>query len=480
MATSKQYENALGQGYVLRGGKREYVIENILGRGGFGITYKVKTKLFIDNITVDVHFAVKEYFPDICWRDDRDNATLVVPRTKSDEVLHGIRDFINEGLRLQKVCKLNHNIVNVNEVFEANGTAYYVLEYLEGGDLITLVKDNGRPLTDRQMLEVMRPIGDAVQCLHDNSILHLDIKPSNIVMRRNHDMGTDEPVLIDFGIAVHFDSSGTPTSKTPSLGISPGYSPIEQYTGLREFDPRLDVYAFAATCLYLLTGKDPVETIKMSASYVQDTLPPQVSDNVKNALVRAMSMSRDQRTASIGELMQEMTLPAVERAVPVMPKVSKPTNIAPPPLIPSQEPEQRFQVPSGDMPVNANSDSTFYQPKPKKSKVKKILSIIAAIFAFLLFWVIVANTCSNMEKASKSSSTDDSESAEMVSSTDIVSTDEVSQEAQPEAQPEAPIKKVASSQSKPQTTKKQTQTAPAMQQPTADAADKADAAERCD
>jgi len=301
-----RYENTLPVGYRLRGGKREYVIEDILGRGGFGITYKVKARVYVDNISVDAHFAVKEYFPDICWRDENDNATLVVPKTKSEEVHDGIRDFLNEGRRLQGVCHLNHNIVNVNEVFEANGTAYYVLEYLEGGDLRKRLKDNGKPFTEEQMLALMTPIAHAVQCLHDNSILHLDIKPSNIVMRKNEGEEV-EPVLIDFGIAVHFNKSGTPTSKMPSLGVSPGYSPIEQYSELRNFDPRLDIYAFAATCLYLLTGKDPIEALSMPAGFVHDAIPAEVSDKVRSAIVNAMSKEKDCRTASINEMFEAMT-----------------------------------------------------------------------------------------------------------------------------------------------------------------------------
>lgn len=306
MATSKQYENSLPLGYRLQGGKHVYVIEEILGRGGFGITYKVKTQLFVDNISVDVHFAIKEYFPDICWRDENNNTTMIVPKTKNEEIQNGIRDFINEGRRLQDVCHLNHNIVNVNEVFEANGTAYYVLEYLEGGDLCKLLKDNGKPFTEQQMLAVMTPIGQAVQCLHDNNILHLDIKPSNIVMRRNHDCGDDEPVLIDFGIAVHFNNSGTPTSKTPSLGVSPGYSPIEQYSGIRQFDPRLDVYAFGATCLYLISGKDPIEALNIPSGFVKSTIPDGVSYNVANAIVRAMSKENEYRTSSINEFFENL------------------------------------------------------------------------------------------------------------------------------------------------------------------------------
>lgn len=302
MAYNK-YKYALPKGYVLNGGKRNYVIEDTLGKGGFGITYKVKAHVIIDNIPFDLHFAVKEYFPDICSRGS-DKAAMIVPEAKHDEVFEGLKDFINEGKRLQEVCKLNHNIVNVSELFEANGTAYYVLEYLEGGDLRKIVRDNGgKGVSEQQMLDIMIPIGKAVQCLHDNRLLHLDIKPDNIVMRLNNQNNSHEPALIDFGIAVHFRSDGTPTSKTPSQGISPGYSPIEQYAQIKKFDSRLDVYAFSATCLFLLTGKDPVEAFSMSSDYVKSIIPQDVSTKTANALERGMSKDNEMRIGTINEIL---------------------------------------------------------------------------------------------------------------------------------------------------------------------------------
>lgn len=264
--------------------------------------HKVKALVLYENIPINVFFAVKEFFPDICSQQ-ADNATIKIPETKQKEVVDGKKDFINEGKKLQEVCKLNPNIVNVNEVFEANGTAYYVLEYLEGGDLRKMVRDNGSPLTEQQMLNVMLPIGRALQCLHDNRMLHLDVKPDNIVMRRNPLSGILEPELIDFGISAHFNKDGTPTSKTPSQGISPGYSPIEQYSQVMRFDPKIDVYAYCATCLYLLSAKDPIEATNIPHDFVKNELPTSISSNVANAIVCGMSKDKVSRTATIGDVL---------------------------------------------------------------------------------------------------------------------------------------------------------------------------------
>lgn len=306
------YKYTLPVGFVLKGGENEYVIEQVLGKGGFGITYKVKARLLYKKIIIDAYFAVKEYFPDICSRD-ADNATIKIPETKHDEIVDGIRDFLNEGRKLQAVCDLNPNIVNVNEVFEANGTAYYVLEYLEGGDLRKMVKNNGGALNEQQMLDVMLPIGRAVQCLHDNRMLHLDIKPDNIVMRFNNN-GYYEPVLIDFGIAVHFRSDGTPTSKTPSQGISPGYSPIEQYALITTFDPRIDIYAFSATCLYLITDKDPIESMSLlkQPNYIKSIIPTTISERVANAIENGMSLMVEGRPQSMNAMIAMLNGEVIE------------------------------------------------------------------------------------------------------------------------------------------------------------------------
>ena len=373
MANGKRYDYVLPVGFVLKGGASDYVIENVLGKGGFGVTYKVKASVPYGNIKIDAFFAVKEFFPDICSRE-ADNATIKVPETKRQEIADGKYDFINEGKKLQEVCRLNNNIVKVNEVFEANGTAYYVLEYLEGGDLRKMVKANGKPLTEQQMLDVMVPIGHALQCLHDNRMLHLDIKPDNIVMRRNSN-GIVEPVLIDFGIAVHFRSDGTPTSKTPSQGISPGYSPIEQYSQVKRFDPRLDVYAYCATCLYLLTGKDPIEAIDMPNDFVKNTLSAGISTNVATAIEQGMAANKNNRTGAISEVMKLLT--------------SK--KVAPEMLPEKPQPKLRNDGQNNDtrkMPSNIVIQSK-HEPKPGASPKRKnlliILSILSAVALIAVF-----------------------------------------------------------------------------------------------
>lgn len=140
-------------------------------------------------------------------------------------------------------------------MFEANNTAYYVMEYLEGESLDDYIRRVG-PLTQEQTVYFLRPIVEAVALLHDNRLTHYDIKPQNIIIAPGSD-SVPRPVLIDFGLSKHYDESGRATSTTPVGGHSPGYSPIEQYSSIAGFSPAADVYALGATAYHCLTGHPP-------------------------------------------------------------------------------------------------------------------------------------------------------------------------------------------------------------------------------
>ena len=303
MAEIDKYKWALPIGTIINGGLYPYEIVDVLGHGGFGITYKVKARVNLNNIRVEVFFALKEYFPTGCWRGD-DGATMQFSKALDDDMRSGLKDFVTEGQRLQKICSVNPHIVNVNEVFQANGTAYFVMEYLSGGDLREMVKKNGGALSEAAMLSILNPIAGAIDAVHQNHILHLDIKPENIVMRQGEVGTPDVPVLIDFGIAVHFDNRGNPTTTRPTKGVSQGYSPSEQFAGVKRFDPRLDIYALSATCYYMLTGKDPQGAFEIEQSDIIAELSPKVSKRTRDAIVHGMARMANQRPSSISEFLK--------------------------------------------------------------------------------------------------------------------------------------------------------------------------------
>lgn len=295
MDEMEQWDDVLPVGSVLRSGKREYRVEAVLGKGGFGITYKVSAMEQVGRIPVRVEFAMKEFFMDGCLRDASGKVSTAATK---GEAADGLKDFISEAWRLNSLCGQCRNIVPVDEVFEANGTACYVMEFLDGGSLADYVKKHGA-LSVGAAKKILKPVADAVAFLHSNRITHLDIKPGNIMFRSN-----GEPVLIDFGLAKHYDRRGNATTTVRTLAYSAGFSPAEQYVGLKQFSPQSDVYALAATFANMLTGKTPPEAIDLEFSLNDWSVC--LPEEVRPAVVHAMAYSRKDRTLSVCDFVKEL------------------------------------------------------------------------------------------------------------------------------------------------------------------------------
>ncbi len=140
----------------------------VLGQGGSGITYLASSIVETGNISHKVYFAIKEYFEKgVCYRDV-DNLTMKFSPAAKEDVEEGLKDFITEATRLNKICVNNKNIVNVNEVFETNDTAYYVMEYLDGGNLRDKIKENGGAFSVDEALSYFLPISNAVSYIHNS------------------------------------------------------------------------------------------------------------------------------------------------------------------------------------------------------------------------------------------------------------------------------------------------------------------------
>ena len=278
----------LKPGTLLQGGK--YRIVRALGQGGFGITYEAEQELLRRKV------AVKEFFmKDCCERDDATSRVTVGTGNQRALVEKFRGKFIREA---QMIAGMDHpHIVRVLDVFEENGTAYYVMDFLPGGSLADKVKTKG-PLPEMKAEEYIRQVADALSYIHSRNTVHLDVKPSNILLNAK-----DEAVLVDFGISKHYDDIGEQTSSTP-VGISKGYAPLEQGRDgdVRQFGPSTDVYALGATLFYLVTGAVPPE-----ASIVNEdglTKPLGVSSRIWCAVEKAMRPRRKERPQSIGEFLE--------------------------------------------------------------------------------------------------------------------------------------------------------------------------------
>lgn len=296
-----QHKEALPIGTILDSGIRQYRIKSILGQGGFGITYLATSQVLVENIPFEVPFAIKEHY--ISSMNERQGTSVSISNVNNtEEIKESIDSFLVEAQRLNKLS-LNHpGIVRVNENFRANGTAYYVMEYVKGKSLREHVKQSplGR-LPEAEALQLFHPVAETIGYLHKNHVTHLDIKPDNILIREN-----GEPVVIDFGLSKHYSSKGTPTSTIKAAGCSAGYSPMEQYVGITSFTPEADIYALGATLLYILTGKDPMVSTEISPDIIRNSLPDGVSEQTADAIVKAMEKLKENRPKSIAEWLGKM------------------------------------------------------------------------------------------------------------------------------------------------------------------------------
>lgn len=297
---------------LYKGRRREGKITPILGQGGWGITYLASREVTIHNVTEKVFFAIKEFFvKEHCERDEL-NVVYKVAEDKSF-----IKTFIHEAERLKN---LNHpGIVKVVDVFEANNTAYYVMEYLTGGNLEKRVcpeKDGPvYPLSENEVITIMQPVFQTVHYLHDAHFMHCDIKPENIMMNVD-ETGKEHAVLIDFGESLHFDRNGNLTSKHRP-GFTLGYCPVELQAGIKNFDARCDVYSLAATMFYLLVGQVPVSCHDISPEYIDKHLPSNVSSRMRNTIKHAMRYDIHDRTPNVQALMEELGTAPVPQVLPI-------------------------------------------------------------------------------------------------------------------------------------------------------------------
>ena len=288
--------------YRLNTGKVEYLLKSVLGGGGFGITYLAERTVYEGEIPHTHRYTIKEFFmADICHRNA--DGSVLVEDADSANYDESRADFLTEANRLHS---LHHEgIVPVNEVFEANNTVYYVMQFLGEETLDRYVKRQGG-LSEPEAMGITCEVAEALDYLHDQNMNHLDVKPENIMMVRKSD-GILHPVLIDFGLSLHFKKNGSVTNKKAGLGTSDGYSPLEQYAGITKFSPTADVYALGATLLYMLTGKTPVKASEMSQKYIVNALPDNTSERCCSLIIDAMKKNADERMASMGGFMATLS-----------------------------------------------------------------------------------------------------------------------------------------------------------------------------
>lgn len=295
-------ESILPPMFILKG---RYRIGRPLGIGGFGITYVAQ------NMSNGTRCAIKELMPtQIAYR----SGTEIFCSQQDENVFEHCKDgFLSESRMLQRVSS-NPSVVKIQDSFNANNTAYIVMELLIGDTLRTKIKKSGGSLGITEATEMLLLTGSALMTIHEKGILHRDISPENIFCTTNNDYK-----LIDFGASRYYVSE---KSQSLSVYLKPGFAPPEQYSSKGNQGPWTDIYGLAATYYYTLTGKKLADTMDRLAgvSYIplKDAIPG-FPTKTSNAVDRALALDYRKRYQTIldffGDLDLSQLVPTSQDAV---------------------------------------------------------------------------------------------------------------------------------------------------------------------
>lgn len=278
---------------ILRG---RYLVGRVLGEGGFGITYIGR------DLVLNQRVAIKEFYPS--GSAARHSTTSLAVHSISeadDEIIEkGRSGFLKEAQAIARFRDVP-SVVNVNDFFMENGTSYIVMEYLDGQSLQQWLKEKGPVRDFGTLYEMLRPVMDGLEKVHQAGIIHRDISPSNLMMN-----GSGEIKILDFGTARGF---GQDNEKSLSVVLKPGFAPVEQYRKHGKQGPWTDVYALCATIYKLLTGVTPESSVDRM---MEDTLNPPsalgaiITPKQEKALMAGLAVDPEKRTRSVAQLIKEL------------------------------------------------------------------------------------------------------------------------------------------------------------------------------
>ena len=277
--------------HALATGQRieDYEIRDVLGEGGFGLTY------LAHDMKLEKPVAIKEYLPaDLAVRKG-DNSVIPKSSGSESDFTWGLQRFLDEA---RVLARFDHkNIVRVHRFFQAHGTAYIVMEYVDGETLSSLLQRE-HTLSCQHLLSILDPLLSGLEIVHKGDVLHRDIKPGNIIIR---DSGV--PVLIDFGAARQAVGA---RSRSVTAIVTPGYAPIEQYSTRGRQGPWTDIYALAAICYRAMTGETPIDATERVrrdplVPLSKQSIPEGYPGSFPGAVDRALSVDEEERPRSIGE-----------------------------------------------------------------------------------------------------------------------------------------------------------------------------------
>lgn len=362
----------------------KYQIKHALGQGGFGITY------LATDLNLEVPLAIKEYMPqDLATRTQGTTQVSIHSGNLREHYDDGLKKFLLEARTLARF-ESHPNIVSVRDYFEANRTAYFVMNYIEGITLKEFIRENGGKITVDQALSVFIPVLDALREVHGYDVLHRDISPDNIFMTAKGQI-----ILIDFGAARQSVSN---KEHSMSIILKPGYTPEEQYRSKGQQGPWTDIYAVGATFYRAITGQMPLESLDRLVE--DDLVPPSalgvdIPPSLEAALLRSMAVRAADRFQNAADFQSALlgsdtgavhpspqSLPATPPAASARQPQQQPQQQPQPAPMPSQPPASAPSPPTGPVSV---TQSAGQAPVPK-GKIAAV-GLVVAVLLVVLLWL---------------------------------------------------------------------------------------------
>ena len=346
MEMDEKYPLALPQGTILAG---QYIIDHALGQGGFGITYKATDHKTGQKV------AVKEFFPDSMATRTQTTVTAFSGE-RGESFAYGKSCFLQEAETLAEFIG-NENIVKVHSYFEENGTAYFVMDFVEGTSFDQYIKEHGGRISYEEAEQILLPVMDALAAVHSRGIVHRDVTPDNIYITKD---GTVK--LLDFGAARY--SLGD-KSRSLDVVLKHGFAPKEQYTRHGKQGPFTDVYTVGASFYFAITGRRPPDSIDRLEE--DDLIPPSslgvaIPPAKEDALLQAMSVQASARFQTMGAFKQALLAgDSAANAVSAEPVA---------PVQPQPEPVQQRVFTAPVQPQAVVQSQPVVQPQPPARKIK--------------------------------------------------------------------------------------------------------------
>lgn len=290
-----QSEGMLKVGTKLSGSR--YTIKRYLASGGFGNTYIATDETFNETV------AIKELFiKGICGRN-ADTREVTISLTENQRTFSAHKEkFRKEARRLRQLS--NPHIVRVLDLFDENGTSYYVMNFVKGESLSSRLKRTQTPMEESEVMGILPQILDALACIHAEGIWHLDLKPANIMLDHKNNI-----ILIDFGASKQLkNANGESLSTSTAMAYTPGYAPSEQMEqSMDKFGAWTDLYALGATMFNLLTMQRPPSPSDIEEDAREALkMPPNVSKNTQQLIIWLMRPNRKKRPQDVAEVMKRI------------------------------------------------------------------------------------------------------------------------------------------------------------------------------